>query len=574
MDKREKKVKVNAKDKKRMRKSLKATLLSGVTTFLVLLCAVTVYGMNNCNSMRADTLEQQAQYTAYVDAFGDASSYLTEQVRSYASTGDSAYYDNYWYEVNTAKNRENSIAKMKELGLTAEELAMVDSISAISDGLIPLEEEAMAYVAQGKNTQAVEILYGEAYLNGVTQIKATIEAFNESIQNRVQERLDYLELFINVAGMLTMSAIIAALILQMVQVLFVRRELVDPLKKIRNKMMEFAAGHLSGELDLPNDTTEIGDTARAIMEFQTAQKEVIDDIGVLLGAMSKGHFDADTICEDSYRGEYTKILESLRKINDGLNTTLKDIQIAAEQVDLGGEQVASAAQVLSQGTTEQASSVQELSSIVETVKNDLGSTARQTDEAAELVAKTQNILSISMEEMRKMLAAMGNIEQKSAEIEKIIKVIDDIAFQTNILALNAAVEAARAGAAGKGFAVVADEVRNLAQKSAEAAKNTNILIEETVSAVAAGTKIASETEDAVQDMAASAGQVGEIVVQIKETTRGEYEVMNQIAASIEQISDVVQSNSSTAEESAAASEELSGQAEVLKDLISEFKLRV
>lgn len=117
-------------------------------------------------------------------------------------------------------------------------------------------------------------------------------------------------------------------------------------------------------------------------------------------------------------------------------------------------------------------------------------------------------------------------------------------------------------------------MRNLAQKSAEAAKNTNILIEETVSAVAAGTKIASETEDAVQDMAASAGQVGEIVVQIKETTRGEYEVMNQIAASIEQISDVVQSNSSTAEESAAASEELSGQAEVLKDLISEFKLRV
>lgn len=563
----------DGKTRKKMKKATKAKVLSVVTVLILLFCLVAVYGMNNCNIMRAQALEDQQNYMLYVDAFGDASAYLTDQVREYAATGNTAHYDNYWYEVNTAKNREKNIALLQELGLTLDEQAMINSISAISNNLIPLEEEAMAYTAKGNMQKAMDILYGETYVAGVAEIKSTIEKFDQTIQTRTQSRIDYLMLFINIVSGLVFAAVIVALVFQALLVSFVLRELIVPIKKIRVRMLELAQGNLDTELDLPEDNTEMGDTVSAIKEFQIAQKEVIDDIGVLLGAMARGHFDADTICESSYRGNYANILVSLRQINTKLSKTLSEIKRTAEQVDAGSGQVASAAQNLSQGTMQQASAVEELSAIVNQIKAELGGTAHQTDEAAELVDQTQAVLGKCVDEMRKMLDAMRNIEQKSGEIEKIIKVIDDIAFQTNILALNAAVEAARAGAAGKGFAVVADEVRMLAQKSAEAAKDTTTLIDETVEAVAEGTKIAKTTEVAVQDTVGNATQVGEIVLRIKETAGSEVTMMNQVSDGIEQIAAVVQTNSSTAEETAASSEQLTAQAEMLTRVTSRFKLR-
>ena len=571
--KRETANRTDGKTRKKMKKATKAKLLSAVTMLLLLFCLVATYGMNNCNVMRAEALEDQQNYMLYVDAFGDASAYLTEQVREYAATGNTAHYDNYWYEVNTAKKREKNVALLQELGLTAEEQAMIDSISATSNNLIPLEEEAMTYTARGDMQKAMGVLYGETYVAGVAEIKATIEVFDQTIQTRTQARIDYLMLFVNIVSGLVLGAVVVALIFQGILVKFVLLELIVPIKKIRGKMEELAEGDLDKELDLPEDGTEMGDTVRAVKEFQRSQKEVIDDIGVLLGAMARGHFDADTICEDSYRGNYANILVSLRKINHELSKTLSGIKRTAEQVNSGSGQVASAAQNLSQGTIQQASAVEELSAIVDQIKAELGGTAAQTDEAAELVEQTQLVLGRSVDEMGKMLDAMRNIEEKSGEIEKIIKVIDDIAFQTNILALNAAVEAARAGAAGKGFAVVADEVRNLAQKSAEAAKDTTKLIDETVDAVAEGTKIAKATEGAVQDTVGNATQVGEIVLRIKETARDEVNMMNQVFNGIEQIASVVQSNSSTAEETAASSEQLTAQAEMLTGVTSRFKLR-
>ena len=559
--------------KKKMRKTTKAKLLCGMSTLMVLVCGFGFYCSNQTHSQHEQLLKDQKDYTVYVDTFGDASAYLTSEVREYAITGEQEHYDNYWYEVNTAQRRDISVAALQELGLTDEESKMIESIFSISNNLIPLEEEAMTCVQQGDRQSAVDILYGETYEAGVAEIQATIAQFNESIQNRMQQRISRLYIILNIMVVLTFGAEFVVIVMQTLLTAFAVLELVTPIQKIRTKMMDFAQGNLNGELDLKEDTTEVGDTVRAIKEFQSAQKQVIDDIDVLLGAMSQGHFEADTICEDSYRGDYVSILSSMRKINMELSNALAEIIMSSEQVEAGSNQVAAAAQALSQGTVEQAASVERLSLVIDQVKDALLDTASQTDEAAGLVNETQAVLERSMDEMQKMMGAMANIEHKSNEIEKIIKVIDDIAFQTNILALNAAVEAARAGAAGKGFAVVADEVRMLAQKSAAAAKDTTALIDETVAAVADGTKIARETEGAMRDVVGNAGHLGNIVLKIKDTSNNEVSIMHQVSESVEQISSVVQSNSSTSEECAAASEQMTTQANMLKDLMSRFKLK-
>ena len=556
-----------------MKKAAKAKLLCSLSIVLVLICAGSFVFVNLANNHQKDALREQFDYAMYVGEFGDASKYLTDEVRAYAATGDKTHYDNYWYEVNTAKNRELNLAKLRELGLTADEEAMINTISTTSNNLIPLEEQAMEYTAKGSLSKAMDILYGQEYANGVNLITNTIDQFDATIQQRVQHDVDVQATFVTIVSAVAYVLVFITMVAQIILVRFILSELLDPIVKIRGVMVEFARGNLSSDVTLPEDDTEIGETGRAIKDFQGFQKEVIEDIDDLLQKMANGNFDIKTKCEESYRGDYRNILLSLRKINRTLSATLTEINQAAVQVDVGAEQVASAAQALSQGSTEQAASVEELSSTITDITNEIKNTAQKTDEAAALVNAAQAALGESMTEMQQMLKAMNNIEYKSTEINKIIKVIDDIAFQTNILALNAAVEAARAGAAGKGFAVVADEVRNLAGKSAEAVKSTTALIEETVEAVSEGTKIAKRTEGSVRTVVESASQVGEIVLHVRDASRNETDIMVQIVEGIDQISSVVQTNSATAEESAAASEELSGQADMLKELIGQFTLR-
>lgn len=558
---------------KKMKKATKAKMLCSLSIVFVLICAISFVLVNMSSGKEVEALEKQYNYALYVGEFGDASKYLTDEVRAYAGTADKIHYDNYWYEVNTAKNRELNLAKLRELGLTDEEEAMVSTISNTSNNLIPLEEEAMGYTGQGKTSKAMDILYGTTYSEGVKLITETIDKFDKTIQARMQHEVDVQARFVNVVSVVAYSLVVITMITQIMLVKFILQELINPIVKIRGVMVEFAKGNLGTESDLPEDDTEIGETGKAIKDFQGFQKEVIEDIDDLLQKMANGNFDIKTKCEESYRGDYRNILLSLRKINRTLSATLTEINQAAVQVDVGAEQVASAAQALSQGSTEQAASVEELSSTIADITNEIKSTAQKTDEAAALVNGAQEALGESMNEMQQMLKAMNNIEYKSTEINKIIKVIDDIAFQTNILALNAAVEAARAGAAGKGFAVVADEVRNLAGKSADAVKSTTALIEETVEAVNEGTKIAKRTENSVRAVVESASQVGEIVLNVRDASRNETDIMVQIVEGIDQISSVVQTNSATAEESAAASEELSGQADMLKELIGQFTLR-
>ena len=317
---------------------------------------------------------------------------------------------------------------------------------------------------------------------------------------------------------------------------------------------------------------EIGRLAEAMRSLSDRTGRVVSDIDQMMDKVAEGDLNAKSNNEMMYIGSFGNILASMKNLISKLNITMTSINNAAEQVAAGSEQVSGGAQALSQGATEQASSIQELAATINVIADMINVNA---EDAAQASAKT-NEAGAQMQEanakMEELVKAMDEISTSSDETKKIIKTIEDIAFQTNILALNAAVEAARAGAAGKGFAVVADEVRNLASKSAEAAKNTTAMIEGTVVAIEKGNALVDEVAEKMGSVAAAAGAVAVINNKISDASKEAADSIVQVTVGVDQISEVVQTNSATAEESAAASEELSGQSQLLRDLVSEFQL--
>ena len=346
---------------------------------------------------------------------------------------------------------------------------------------------------------------------------------------------------------------------------------LKPIEGVVEETHKLDAGDLDINVKLDRKD-EIGYLANEIDNIASNLRIIIRDMLRTLSELAKGNFQIEAQYYDYYIGEYKKIYEAIGGIIRNMSETLGEIGTAADQVNSGAEQVSSAAQGLSQGATEQASSVQELSATMAEIAEKVKQNAKEAEKAQQLSHEAGMGVVESNEKMKALSTAMEDITNKSNEIGKIIKTIDDIAFQTNILALNAAVEAARAGAAGKGFAVVADEVRNLAQKSAEAAKNTTALIDGAVTAIARGAKITEETAQALLGVADKSSTVDSLIEDISVASQAQSEGVSQVSLGIDQISAVVQTNSATAEECAAASEELSSQANMLRNLVSQFKL--
>ncbi len=353
---------------------------------------------------------------------------------------------------------------------------------------------------------------------------------------------------------------------------------ISALKSINGIIAEtgkIADAAANGNLSVRGDKDAFeGGYKDIIAGFNRTLDTIAEPVSELSGVMARlANNDLTLGMQGEYKGEFAKMKDAVNSTIDSLNVVMTEIKSASEQVASGAKQVSDSSMALSQGATEQASSIEELTASLEEISSQTKLNADNAGKANELAENARSNAIKGNDQMKDMLKAMDEINISSSNINKIIKVIDDIAFQTNILALNAAVEAARAGQHGKGFAVVAEEVRTLAARSANAAKETTDLIEGSINKVEAGTKIAKETADALGKIVYEVDKAADLVNSISTASTEQAAGIEQINQGIMQISEVVQTNSATSQESAAASEELSSQAETLKDIVGTVKLK-
>jgi methyl-accepting chemotaxis protein len=354
---------------------------------------------------------------------------------------------------------------------------------------------------------------------------------------------------------------------------YIANHISKPLKTINRYMMRAGT---TGDLSLrPENIKLIEELKHRKDEIAELSEGAAAFVGHVIDVTNKLEIIAggDLTIDIKLLSEEDMMGKSLKHVADSLNGMFVDINSASEQVSIGARQIADGAQSLAQGTTQQAATIQQLSASTSEIAEKTKANAGMANKAAALANTIKGSAEKGSQQMNEMMSAVNEINQASQSISKVIKVIDDIAFQTNILALNAAVEAARAGQHGKGFAVVADEVRNLASKSAAAAKDTGDLISNSMLKAEQGARIATETSASLQEIVSGINESNVIISEIASSSETQTAGITQIHNSIDQVAQVIQQNSATAEESAAASEELSGQSDMLEELISQFKLR-
>jgi len=366
-------------------------------------------------------------------------------------------------------------------------------------------------------------------------------------------------------------ALIALAVTAFIVSMFTRKKVITPLGQVTVLADEMENGKLkTTDVNYVFADDEVGKFAEKLRTAKKALSECISDISSIMGYMASGDFTETPGVE--YPGDFEEIRNSILNIENDLGITLRKMTVSSDEVLSGSDQMSEGSQSLADGTTRQAAAIQQISATIADVSAKVAMTAQNAAKAGEISRQTEDEVNLQDSSIRNMVTAMSDISNTSKEIEKIIKTIEDISFQTNILALNAAVEAARAGDAGKGFAVVADEVRNLANKSAEAAKSTTTLISASIDAVNKGSKIAGETAESMKKVKDKTAETASLIVTIAEASAEQTDAIKQITSGIDQISQVVQMNSATAEETAASCEELNGQSRMLKDQVSRFKI--
>nr|WP_314634718.1 methyl-accepting chemotaxis protein [uncultured Oribacterium sp.] len=463
--------------------------------------------------------------------------------------------------------------RLSGLENTLEDKTLLENLSTAMDAL---EKDSYALLDMlDKGDTAGAVAFYQKGFNAVTSenfvsaLSAVGKLSDEHSDAKIQEAKELRAK----ESLLLGIVFVIVILLYVFAFLKLQRDITGRIGTVSKAIKRMRSGHLNIAFNKKYiGSDELGEMVDDFSALSGELKKIITDICGVLSEMSKGNFAVQSMDENMYVADYASILQSYREINQNLKNVFGSINQVAADVESGSEQIANGSVALSQGATEQASTLEELSASIYALSTRISAQAQKAGNIESYFGEVSEKISDENQQMGEMLLAMEEIEDKSNQVERIIKAIDDIAFQTNILALNAAIEAARAGVYGKGFAVVADEVRNLAGKSADAAAETSVLIESTINAVKKGVNIVDHAAKTLGDVMDGSEKSKEMVSEIAGSMVTDAKSISEVSKGLEEVSKVVQQNSATSEESSASSQDLNENAASLKEMISRIQV--
>jgi len=546
----------------------KITIFSIVMlVFMILIACAGLFSAKSINSARS------ARYNNY--AMGEY--YLSEAFTNFCNIKVRlrnilfVYYD----DPANLQDQEAKIANYKQV--VAENFALfekrsdafspavtkqLDKVEASINAWYASADENIELATNGRVEEAVEDLMNEGRLLA-DEAEAELSELVAMLEEESAANNEQLETELVIVTCILIAIAVIAIIITSIYALMLIRGISAPVAKLSEAAKKMAVG----DVDVDCEKLYDDDLGELMDNFETMATAIREQVRIA-DVIAKGDFTVEV----TPRSDRDVLGKALRKLVKNENGTLNNIKESGVQIAVGAEQVANASQALAQGSTEQASALQQVTASMDEVTQRTKDNATKAGQANQLVNNIKNMASEGNTQMKAMVEAMNSINESSETISKIIKTIDDISFQTNILALNAAVEAARAGVHGKGFAVVAEEVRNLASKSASAAGETAEMIEDSIRKIANGTRLAEETAKSLDAIVKSIDEIVGLISNIAVSSNDQSTAISQIDQAISQVSTVVQTNAATSEECAAASEELSKQAATLRNLIAQYRL--